>query len=521
MKNSGLSKDVLKEFVKDEESLEKLSKLIESSNAPNSNANGFQEFEDVFWCKSEPGSLTKFNYSSSITDITGYTGDEINALPGKFFSLIHEDDIDRIRIEFSEILADRGPTKGKLSYKLFTKDENIVWINEIISITRSSDGKAQELISVAFNISEIFKKFSELESVFQKTKNVLSAKDNFISIISHDLRAPFTSLLGFSEILINEPGLPVNERIEYLEYIHDASFNQLQFINHLLDWSRLQTGKIKVELKRLHLKEVVSNCVSSQLHSAIRKSIDIKVGIPDSIYVKADERLIGECVINLLNNSTKFSEEYKTVHVSAQKFKEGMVEIVVKDEGIGIPEENQSKLFRIDQKYTTKGTKGEKGSGMGLNLVHEIVAQHNGVIWFYSKPGEGSEFHFTIPEAKNVIVLVEDDNELRTLFKRTLQKNISEYEIIEADNGYEAMSLILANPPSVIITDHDMPLMLGTQLVEAIRKKDKKNIVQIIVISAKFTDEIIEKYNRLGVQKLVRKPCSPDALTQIVKEVLS
>jgi CheY-like chemotaxis protein len=354
----------------------------------------------------------------------------------------------------------------------------------------------------------------------EKLKMQLDERDKFINIISHDLRSPFTSLLGFSEILINEPNLSPGERVEYMDYIHDASKTQLQFINHLLDWSRLKTGKIKIEPKRISLKDIVSNRVSLVTRLAISKDIEIHTEIDDNIFVSVDERLVGDSIGNLLENAIKYSEKRKTIEVKAERFKEGMIEVCVKDEGIGIAESNQSKLFRIDQKHITPGTEGEKGSGMGLNLVKEIVDKHGGEVWFYSVPGEGSEFHFTIPEAQSIILIVEDDPEVRHLYKRIIDNVQVNYKVVEAGNGYEAMSNVLSEMPSLVITDHDMPLMNGIQLIEAIRKRDRRNKIPIIVISAKFDDDVIKGYTKFGVTNLIPKPFDTAELSNLIKESL-
>ena len=343
-------------------------------------------------------------------------------------------------------------------------------------------------------------------------------KDRFLSIVSHDLRAPFTSLLGFSEILLNEPNLPFDERIEYLKYIYEASKTQLQLINHLLDWSKLQTGKITLEPKRINAKALISNCISVLTGAAMRKDIELKSDFPPDVFIFADERLLTQAVTNLINNSIKFTGEGKKIYVSINTFKEGMSEIVVRDEGVGISEENQDKLFRIDKKFSLEGTSGEKGSGLGLALVKEIIEKHGGDVWFYSKLGEGSEFHITVPEAKNVVVLVEDDVTLRQLYKKMITNLISNFKIIEAENGYEAMSIILNQSPSLVITDHDMPLMNGIQLVEAMRKKDANRNVPVIVISAKLNDDITKRYRELNVDKIITKPFKQAELIKCIKE---
>lgn len=198
----------------------------------------------------------------------------------------------------------------------------------------------------------------------------------------------------------------------------------------------------------------------------------------------------------------------------------GLIELIIKDEGRGIAEKDKDKIFKIDQKFTLEGTEGEKGSGLGLTLVKEIVDRHKGEIWFYSKVDEGTEFHITIPEAKNTILLVEDDESLIELYNKSIEKALPEFEVVRSKNGYEAISIIMKSLPTIVITDHDMPLMNGYQLVEAIRKRDKNFSIPIIVISAKMNDELESKYQKLGVAKILRKPLEQEDFIKAMNELI-
>jgi CheY-like chemotaxis protein len=197
-----------------------------------------------------------------------------------------------------------------------------------------------------------------------------------------------------------------------------------------------------------------------------------------------------------------------------------MIEIIVRDEGVGISEENQPKLFKIDQKFSLPGTNGERGSGLGLTLVKEIIDKHGGQVWFYSRIGEGSEFHITVPEARNLILLVEDDQGTRALYKKIIETALPNFEVKFADNGYEAIGLYRSLLPTLIITDHDMPLMNGIQLVEAIQKKESNKSIPIIVISGKLDEEITRKYLKLGIDKVVSKPVDNELLVQLIRDTL-
>ena len=514
------SEKILKELAKDEESYNKLVSIFNGLHQKyNSLTNFFSSNISSFYCIETFGE-SEIIYSDSICNIVGFNSIEILELPGHLISLVVEEDKPSVKKYMSKLDGENDEEFLSINFRVRRKDEETIWLNLVSNVVKEKND-IKQIIHFYTEISDLKKSQQEFYDAKENLVELNKTKDRFLSIVSHDLRAPFTSLLGFSEILINEPNLPFDERIEYLKYIHDASKNQLQFINHLLDWSKLQTGKIQYEPKRINAKSLVSNCISLLIGAAIRKDIEIKSNVDENISLYADERLLSQAVTNLINNSIKFTHEGKKINVIANTFKAGMIEIVVRDEGVGIDEKNQDKLFKIDKKFSLEGTKGEKGSGLGLALVKEIVEKHGGDIWFYSKINEGTEFHITIPEAQNVVVLVEDDLTLRQLYKKIIKKLISNFNIIEAENGYDAMSIVLNQSPSLIITDHEMPLMNGIQLVEALRKKDSSASVPVIVVSAKLSSELIEKYQNLRVNHIITKPFKQAELIQHIQDCVS
>ncbi|MBN1299880.1 MAG: response regulator [Melioribacteraceae bacterium] len=528
MKKTSFLLEKLRDLSKDENSFNELLDLFAdlTNDAENifnigANKNGECCFEGYFRTSFDPDDISKIKYSDSVKSITGFSNEELSAMPGKLLSIIHHDDFENVKKKYTHLLTGSVDEKCEIRYRVISKQKRVVYLHESFFIQSDESGNVVRCESITSNITEFMSRQVELESLYKSIEASLDERDKFINIISHDLRSPFTSLLGFSEILLNEPDLVEKERLEYLEYIHTASSLQLQFINNLLDWSRLKTGKTRLEIKRVSIRDIISNQVSLLTRNAVQKDIEIVVQVGSELYVSADERLVGEAVHNLLKNAIIFSERRKKVYISANRFKEGMIEVIIKDEGVGISEENQEKLFKIDQKFIEKGTAKEKGSGMGLNLVKEIITKHGGEIWFYSKIAEGSEFHFTLPEAQNIILIIEDDHEIRHLYKEIIDSCSLNYRVVEARNGYQAMSSIMGELPSLIITDHDMPLMNGIQLIEAVRKRDKRFVVPIVVISAKFDDELIQKYKDLGVEHLIPKPFEEQQLIDVVNSTLT
>jgi two-component system, sensor histidine kinase and response regulator len=479
----------------------------------------FSNFNSVFFWSSGPNG-ENFTISSNVFYILGYTAQEISALPNNIYSLCNTQDTNLINKKFIEAKRSLEPTASFL-YNVKAKDSSVVWIKEEISFKRDKIGKIKSISAVCTDITEIKQEEEKNKSSLDTLKDLNITKDKFISILSHDLRAPFTSILGFSEILMSESSLSEPEKKEYLSYIHESSQNQLQLINYLLDWSRLQTGRLKLDPIRLNVQTLIYNCISALTGNAIRKNLEIKTLISPSLHILADERLISQVITNIISNAIKFSDENKTIEISAEIFDNKKIEFIIKDEGIGIPENNKVKLFKIEKMFSTEGTKGEKGTGLGLSLVKEIVEKHNGDIWFYSEAGKGSEFHFTIPASRNTILLVNDNKTEINQFEKIIQKELPSYEILTADNGFEAINFFLNKLPSLIITNHEMPLMNGLQFIDSLRREEKNLKIPIIALVNLATEDLKKSYLSYGVKSLLEKPVTTPIFTQKLLSALN
>ncbi len=477
--------------------------------------------EDSFlWSIKKNGKKEEVFYSENILNVTGYTGEEVKHFPGRGTAIVIEEDLQKVKKMFSEFVADHSQLHINLIYRIIKKDKKIVWIKESVSVKRDKKGKAYEFFGIVTDISQIKEEEITIKNSLERYRELNSTKDKFISMLSHDLRAPFTSILGFSEILLNEPNLSEKDKAEYLNFINGSSQNQLQLINYLLDWSRLQTGRMRLEPERLHAQTLVFNCISSLTGNAVRKDIDIKILIKDSLYIRVDERLLTLVITNLLSNAIKFSREGQTVEIFADAFNDKFIEFVIKDEGIGISETNKSKLFKIEKMYTTEGTKGERGTGLGLSLVKEIIEKHGGEIWFYSEQSKGSEFHFTVPSFPNTILLIENNKEDRKIFEKMIRTNFPNYDVLGVPNGYEALGLVYRYFPSLIITENDMPLMSGIQFVESIRREDRGHKIPIIALAPEVTNELKLAYQNFGINTILQKPVAEEIFNEKIQTVL-
>jgi signal transduction histidine kinase len=472
----------------------------------------------IFW--TEDGGYPEFLHIENVIEVTGYRPSEINNLKDGWPSLIYDEDLHLYRKMMHEF--EKSPDRNllELEYRITRKDEKIIHLSEKIQVIRDNDGNVIKRFGFITNATNYKEELERLKTRNEELELLNSSKDNFISILSHDLRAPFTSILGFSEIILNETTLPEKDKAEYVKFIYDSSNNQLQLVNHLFDWSQIQTGRIKFEIQRLHAQSIAYNCVSYLTGLAMRKNINISVKIPDSFHIDTDERLVTKLFMNLISNAVKYSFENGTIEVIGNIYNDDFIEFIVKDKGVGISESNREKIFNISKLFSTEGTKGEKGSGLGLTLSKQIVERHGGDLWFYSKEGKGSEFHFTLPAATSYILLVLQDKEKLDELEKGLNKIFPNLKVLKTENAFEAMEIISAKSPSLIIIEHNLPLMDGLHLIDSVREKHKQMKIPFIVFIDPDSEALIKSYQEINVKILKQKPSITENLKDKIEMLL-
>ena len=224
-------------------------------------------------------------------------------------------------------------------------------------------------------------------------------KDRFFSIISHDLRGPFQHLLGLSELIKTNPQQLGYEKVAYYGgKLYDSLQNQFNLLNQLLEWSRIQSGRFQPEYTIINLYTMVQEVVRLIENSITQKNIVLIVEIPKTVTVSGDYNMIFTAIRNIVSNALKFTPRFGFINIHAWETKEGMVQFSVADTGVGMEPEIVQKLFKIQHQVSSKGTEGEKGSGLGLILVSEIIEKHGGTMKVTSRLGAGTTVSFLIPQ---------------------------------------------------------------------------------------------------------------------------
>lgn len=256
----------------------------------------------------------------------------------------------------------------------------------------------EELLHLNQDLEERVKERTlELEKVNAELKDLNTSKDKFLSVISHDLRNPLTALMVSSEKLYSGAENHTPKNITTLStIIHSTSKKILQQLNELVEWAKKQQEKTNFNPETIHLFKRMNESLELLNDNAIQKKIDLQNLVPKDIYVSADSLMLRSILQNLVTNAIKYTSQGGCVKVTAQAL-QSMVEVCIADTGVGMAPETRNKLFATSFSTSVLGTDNEKGSGLGLLLVKDFVAQHGGTIEIESALGVGTTFKFTIP----------------------------------------------------------------------------------------------------------------------------
>jgi len=239
--------------------------------------------------------------------------------------------------------------------------------------------------------------FREIEQKSRELEAASRHKSEFLANMSHELRTPLNAVIGFSEVLTERMFGELNEKQdEYLKDIHASGQHLLSLINDILDLSKIEAGKMDLELSEFDLAMTIDNALMLVRERAARRSIALNTAVDEQVgQVQADERKIRQVLLNLLSNAIKFTPEGGRIHVEARAVNES-IEVSVTDTGVGIAPKDQEAVFEEFKQVGTADKKVE-GTGLGLALSRKFIELHGGKIWVESQVGEGSTFTFTVP----------------------------------------------------------------------------------------------------------------------------
>jgi len=353
---------------------------------------------DAIMTTDPSGIITDVNKQMEV--LTGCTRDELIGAPFKNYFT----DPERAEMSIKLVLSEKKITDYELTARAWDGNETVVSFNATTFYDR--DRKLQGVFAAARDVTErkrldqvLQEKNIELENARSVAEKTNLSKSDFLANMSHELRTPLNSVIGFSEVLQDQLFGPINEKQqEYVKNILTSGRHLLSLINDILDLSKVESGKMELELSEFSLLESLNASLMMLKEKALKGGISLNMELapPDDLRIVADQRKLKQILFNLVSNAVKFTPAGGEVNVNA--FKHGdFIEISVTDSGIGIREEDIPKLFHPFTQLESVYTKEYEGTGLGLALNRHLVELHNGKIWVKSEFGKGSRFSFTIP----------------------------------------------------------------------------------------------------------------------------
>jgi signal transduction histidine kinase/response regulator of citrate/malate metabolism len=382
----------------------------------------------------------------------------------------------------------------------------------------------------------------QLEKTTEETKRLASVKEQFLANMSHEIRTPLNAIKGFGELMrytsLNK------EQNQYLNIINNAAGNLLYIVNDILDISKIEAGKLKIESKDFSLYKILQTLQEIFGYTAMHKKLHYEQIVSPEVpmELRGDPERLKQILINLVSNGIKFTEEgFVSVHIKTLKQQEGRfwLEFTVEDSGIGIPPDKTNLIFQRFEQLDTPGDMITKGTGLGLSIVHSLAEMMGGTVAVSSEKDKGSLFRVTLPFEKamypvsetaseiiNTIsewkekkqVLLVEDNQVNQLLMKKILEQMGIYAQI-AENGKAAVEAINQNDFDLIFLDIQMPVMDGYKTISIIRNQLNKK-TPVIAMTAYAMPGEKEKCIKNGMDDYIAKPVDMDLLRGLLVKYL-
>ncbi len=441
-------------------------------------------------------------------------------------------------------LKQEGFTVHLTEIKLLRADG--AYIDAEVAATNFNINEKSTVLVIVRDITERKKSEEELQKAKIAAEEANQSKSRFLANISHEIRTPMNEIIGMADLLQATELSPIQE--EYVEIIKSSSDYLLSLVNDILDISKIEAGKLKLDKVSFNLKNVIVNIIKVYKIKAKEKGIKLIYNIhPDvPVYVKGDPYRLRQILINLIGNAIKFTKK-GIIKVSVVKIEEIPSEVKlrfsVRDTGIGINPAKTDLLFEVFSQIDNSTTKKHNGSGLGLAICKQLVEMMGGMIWVESKSGEGSEFLFTlflakeddelikkkdidssIPDISGFIkarILVVEDNPVNEKLVTVLLRN-KDCEVTAVSDGVLALKTLEKDSFDLVLMDVQMPELDGFETTIRIREKEEstRTHIPIIAMTAYAMDGDREKCIAAGMDDYIAKPIKAEQLYDKIENLL-
>ena len=393
-------------------------------------------------------------------------------------------------------------------------------------------------VTLILNIQLLDNKSEMIETV-KEVKEQANSKELFLANMSHEIRTPLNAIIGISRLL-KESNL-TGKQSEYADIVNTCSINLKSIIDGILDLTKLNSGKVRLESTAFHLEELFYYCKSANEVKASENRNQIFCLIDPNInqYLKSDSTRLGQVINNLVSNAVKFTLN-GTVVLKAELVRDNRksqtIKISIQDDGIGIANEHFEKILKPFTQAELTTSKNYGGTGLGLDITSKLIKLFGSNLELESEVGKGSTFSFKVNllKTEDEVNNQNDDNKIKSLagkrilvvedngFNQTLMQGVlssMDVDLTIKNNGREAIDFLKHNIVDIILMDIQMPLMDGIECTRIIRKELKLSL-PIICLSANAMDENLKKYKQYGMDSYVTKPFEPEQLINAISGLI-
>jgi len=457
-----------------------------------------------------------------------------------FYNYVHPEDHQQI---LDAIEKARIEGYAKYECRAIKPNKEITYVEATVKPIIKND-KVTGFFGTSFDITTRKTHEEEIIAARKEAISAAKAKSDFLSVMSHEIRTPLNAIIVMADMLINEIDDPVHK--ENVEILNFSARDLLSLVNDILDYSKIEAGKLELESIPIKTKEYLKNIVNTNILKAQEKGIKMELDFDENIpeEIMGDPLRLGQILKNLISNAVKFTQKGGVTLIVKQTSRDeetSKIYFGIKDTGIGIHADKIESLFEVFTQASSETSRKFGGTGLGLAIVKSLLFMHNSKINVESKPDEGSLFYFEIdfpyektvkPKIEHVpekldalslkgynIMLVEDNVMNIMVAKKIFEKWDCKLNI--AEDGYIAMQKATSHDFDIILMDLQMPGIDGFETTKKLRKlSDYYSKVPIFALSAAAPEEVIGKVKESGLNEMITKPFNPKQLYGIIKSYL-